>query len=76
MINLSEDCFFAYLEATYFGGDGDKNLIIFRNCEILNEYSGDNAFNLALKDFRINRKNNYDEFEEVGFGRHRDIEDW
>ncbi len=68
LINLSKDCFFAYLEATYFGGSGDKIAIIFKDCEIINEYSGDDAFNVVLKDFGINKKKSYDEFEEVGFG--------
>ena len=73
---LSSDCTFAYLEAEYFGGTGGKRAVVYENMKIAFQDFTEDAFNIVLRHFGINKKNSFDEFEEVGFGEYRSTEDW
>ena len=68
---------FAYIEAEYNGGQGAQEAIIWQNSkriQVLN--SGDGRINQVLQNFGVVASKGYDEFDSLGFGRHRFTEDW
>ena len=77
LIELSEYGYIAYIEAEYFGGQGGQSSVVFmdRSLVYFSEYSK-NAINNTLKLFEVKRIRDLDEFDSVGLGRHRYVEDW
>ncbi|GAB4054635.1 hypothetical protein [Spirosoma litoris] len=68
---------FAYVEAEYNGGQGAQEAIIWQNgkrTQILD--SGDGRINQVLQNFGVVASNGHDEFDSLGFGRHRFTKYW
>lgn len=68
---------FAYVEAEYNGGQGAQEAIIWQNgkrIQVLD--SGDGCINQVLQNFGVVASNGHDEFDSLGFGRHRFTQDW
>ena len=75
----------AYVEASYFGGIGGQISIVWQNGSVILEPVGERnsegdmisqgAINAALRILGVQRAES-DEFEALGLGRHRHIEDW
>ncbi|WP_160713459.1 hypothetical protein [Chitinophaga solisilvae] len=67
----------AYVEVTYFGGEGGQTGIIWkdgkRNAELA---YGQEAINIVLRTFDVIADHNKDEFDTLGFGRYRHTQDW
>ncbi|SES88496.1 hypothetical protein [Paenibacillus sp. NFR01] len=74
---LSMICRTAFIEAEYFGGVGSQNSMVWDNQKVIfHETLTEHAINRALKLLGVNSDNNKDEFDTVGLGRHRFVEDW
>ncbi|MCF6406742.1 hypothetical protein L3C95_27845 [Chitinophaga filiformis] len=67
----------AYVEVEYFGGEGGQTGIIWkdgkRNAELT---YGQDVVNIVLRSFGVIAERNKDEFDTLGFGRHRNTQDW
>lgn len=66
----------ALLEAEYFGGTGTKNATFYHKGEVRIWKEDPQAFNEVLKLFEVKAGRGIDEFDTVGFGRHRNTDDW
>lgn len=67
----------AYIEAEYFGGQGEQIAIIWEDKKrIYLSDLGDNEINNVLKNFGVIANNGKDEFDTVSLGRNRRTEDW
>jgi hypothetical protein len=74
---LSRGRVIAYIEAAYWGGTGVQAHAIFKNGEIVGSpVVADYAINQALRTFGVRARDNQDEFDTVGLGRHRNTDDW
>ena len=66
----------AYVEAEYFGGAGAQSSVVWNaGQQVLGPEHGDMAINVALQSLEVHRENS-DEFDAIGLGRHRFVEDW
>ncbi|QGQ96589.1 hypothetical protein EHS13_17765 [Paenibacillus psychroresistens] len=75
--NISMISKIAYVEAEYFGGIGSQNGIVWDKEKVFFEETlSDNAINKALEILGIKKSKDKDEFDTVGFGRHRNVDDW
>lgn len=75
--DLSTICTIAYIEAEYFGGIGLQNGIVWNNEQVIyEETTSENAINKSLVYLGIKKLEGRDEFDTVGLGRHRFIDDW
>ncbi|MDW3645883.1 MAG: hypothetical protein R8P61_02345 [Bacteroidia bacterium] len=67
----------AYLESEFFGGRGGHMGIVWeegkRKMEISESYTGANEL---LREIGVRRTSHLDEFDCMGLGRHRSVDDW
>ncbi len=74
---LSMGSAIAYMETEYFGGEGFERSAIFRDSNVvLGPLDGAGAVNRALRALGIEAKPGQEEFDAVGLGRHRSLEEW
>lgn len=74
---LSDGSALAYLETEYFGGEGFERSAVFRDSNVvLGPLDGAGAVNQALRALGIAAKPGQEEFDVVGLGRHRSLEEW
>ena len=74
---LSKGSAIAYIETEYFGGEGFERSAIFRDSNVvLGPLDGAGAVNGALRALGIVAKPGQEEFDVVGLGRHRSLEEW
>ena len=74
---LSRGSTIAYMETEYFGGEGFERSAVFRDAHvILGPLDGAGAVNGALRALGIAAKPGQEEFDVVGLGRHRSLEEW
>jgi hypothetical protein len=67
----------AYVEAEYFGGEGDQASIVWEAGSIVSGPShGQNAINDALRCLGVQAAPGKDEFDTVGLGQWRSTEEW
>ncbi len=67
----------AYIEADYFGGQGEQIAIIWEDKKrIYLSDLGDNEINKVLKDFGVIADNGKDEFDTVRLGQNRRTKEW
>ncbi|MDR6726968.1 hypothetical protein J2W91_005493 [Paenibacillus amylolyticus] len=67
----------AYIEAEYFGGTGSQNAMVWDSSQVIFEETlSQSAINRSLEILGVCKLQGKDEFDTVGLGRHRDIEDW
>jgi hypothetical protein len=65
----------AYLEAEYFGGQGNQASVIWEDGSLVfGPIRAADAINQALRLFGVEKKDCLDEFEALGLGRHRSTE--
>ena len=68
---------FAYLESEFFGGSGGHQGIVWeagkRILKVSESYTGANRI---LQKLGVNRTSQLDEFDCLGLGRHRSVDDW
>ncbi len=75
--SLSTGATIAYAEAEYFGGSGGQCAVVWRNgTEVLPPIKAKDAINQALSMLGVQAAHGMDEFDTVGLGRHRMMEDW
>lgn len=67
----------AYIEASFFGGEGGQMGIIWANGSrhLTLEYA-ENRINEVLRDFGVQATTGLDEFETIGLDSHRNTRDW
>lgn len=66
----------AYIEAEYFGGVGEQSSVVWNaGHQVLGPEHGASAINAALRCLEV-RSEASDEFDAIGLGRHRHVEDW
>jgi hypothetical protein len=66
-----------YMETEYFGGEGFERSAVFRDSNVvLGPLDGAGAVNRALRALGIAAKPGQEEFDLVGLGRHRSLEEW
>ena len=74
---LSKGSTLAYLETEYFGGEGFERSVVFRDSHVLlGPLDGAGAINGALRALGVAAKPGQEEFDFVGLGRHRSLEEW
>ena len=69
----------AYVETEYFGGTGDQSAMVFANGREVMDIErtrGPGAINAALKKIGVLREAGQDEFDTVGLGERRSMEDY
>jgi hypothetical protein len=67
----------AYIEAEYFGGQGGQQGMVWKDGKRSAEFKyRQGVINAILKLFGVTASKNKDEFETLGFGRHRNTRDW
>jgi hypothetical protein len=67
----------AYVEAEYFGGEGGQVGIIWTGGRRMAQFKyGQDVINAVLKHFGVIAEKDKDEFDTLGFRRHRDTADW
>lgn len=67
----------AYIEADYFGGKGGQVGIIWTGGKRIAQFKyGQDVINSVLKHFGVVAEKDKDEFDTLGFGRHRNTVDW
>ncbi|MGE5415669.1 MAG: hypothetical protein ACM3UZ_02675 [Acidobacteriota bacterium] len=79
LITKSENAKVAYIEAKYWGGIGGQAGCIWYGGELVYELVYEDnmeAINNVLSLMGIHAETGKDEFDTVGLGRHRHIEDW
>jgi hypothetical protein len=74
---LSNGSAIAYMETEYFGGEGFERSAVFRDSEVvLGPLDGAGAINGALRALGVAAQPGQQEFDVVGLGRHRSLEEW
>lgn len=74
---LSRGAAIGYIETEYFGGEGFERSAVFRDASaILGPLDGAGAVNRALGALGVAAKPGQEEFDAVGLGRHRSVEEW
>jgi hypothetical protein len=74
---LSRGSAVAYLETEYYGGEGFERSAVFRESNVvLGPLDGAGAINRALRVLGVAAKPGQEEFDVVGLGRHRSLEEW
>jgi hypothetical protein len=77
----------AYVEAEYFGGVGSQFAAVWRRGALVlgplvlaedepRPAAGMSPISQALRQLGVSAGGHYDEFDAIGLGRHRDLEDW
>lgn len=67
----------AYVEVTYFGGEGGQTGIIWKDGKRTVELAyGQEVINIILRVFGVIAEHPQDEFDTLGFGRYRNTQDW
>jgi hypothetical protein len=67
----------AYIEAEYFGGNGSQKAIIWKDNKRLSVFPDSrDAINKILQILSVTPDKRKDEFDTVGLGRYRDMEEW
>ena len=77
----------AYVEAEYFGGIGSQFAAVWRGGALVlgplihaedqpRPAAGMSPISQALRQLGVSANGHYDEFDAIGLGRHRDVEDW
>lgn len=75
--SLSHECVVAYVETEYFGGEGFERAVVWRDARLaLGPLDGTGSINRALRALGVQGRNGQEEFEVVGLGRHRSLEEW
>jgi hypothetical protein len=76
-IQLSQNGMVAYVEAEFFGGVGEQAAVVWQNGQVIaGPWRQTDAINRALRQFNVDKKDHYDEFEAVGLDRHRATWEW
>lgn len=74
---LSSDTAIAYLETEYVGGEGFERAGVWSRGKIaLGPLDGAGSINQALRALGVQPAPGIEEFELVGLGRHRSLEEW
>ena len=74
---LSADTVTAYLETEYFGGEGFERAAVWSHGKIaLGPLEGAGSINQALRAMGVSPGEGIEEFEFVGLGRCRSLEEW
>ena len=74
---LSRGAAVGYIETEYFGGEGFERSAVFRDASlILGPLDGAGAVNRALRTLGVAPRPGQEEFDVVGLGRHRSLEEW
>jgi hypothetical protein len=74
---LSRGGVIGYIETEYFGGEGFERSAVFRDSNVvLGPLDGAGAVNRALRALGVVAKPGQEEFDVVGLGRHRSLEEW
>jgi hypothetical protein len=74
---LSRGAAVSYIETEYFGGEGFERSAVFRDANVvLGPLDGAGAVNQALRALGVAAKPGREEFDVVGLGRHRSLEEW
>jgi hypothetical protein len=74
---LSKGSDVAYMETEYFGGEGFERSAVFRDSNVvLGPLDGAGAVNGALRALGVAAKPDQEEFDAIGLGRHRSLEEW
>ena len=74
---LSTGTILAYVEAEYFGGDGDQGAVAWKDgIEVLPPTKAQDAINQALRLLGVRPAGDKDEFDTVWLGRHRTMGGW
>ncbi len=77
LLALSKGSAIAYMETEYFGGEGFERSAVFRDSELaLGPLDGAGAINGALRVLGVAAQPGQQEFDVVGLGRHRSLEEW
>lgn len=67
----------AYVEAEYHGGEGEQRSMLWEDGAPVGEPEEDSsAINTALRRLGVERAEGADQFDTLGLGRHRSVEDW
>lgn len=77
ILKIIENNCVGYIEAEYFGGEGGQTALLWENGKRsrLLDFCQD-AINSILKHLGIIASGDLDEFDTIGLGRHRHLEDW
>jgi hypothetical protein len=76
---LSKISAIAYIQTEYFGGIGEQGAIAWHMEKIVYPPSivwGIGPINMALKKLGVNQKDGMDEFDTLGLGKYRSMDDW
>ena len=74
---LSSDAAVAYIETEYVGGEGFERAAVWSGGKIaLGPLDGAGSINQALRALGVQPGPGTEEFELVGLGRHRSLEEW
>jgi hypothetical protein len=74
---LSKGAAVGYIETEYFGGEGFERSAVFRDADVvLGPLDGAGAVNRALRALGVAPNPGQEEFDFVGLGRHRSVEEW
>jgi hypothetical protein len=74
---LSWGCAIGYIETEYFGGEGFERSAVFRDGNVvLGPLDGAGAINGTLRSLGVAARSGQEEFDVVGLGRHRSLEEW
>lgn len=77
LLELSKGASIGYVETEYFGGEGFERSAVFRDANvILGPVDGAGAVNSALRALGVAANPGQEEFDFVGLGRHRSVEEW
>ena len=75
--SLSMSTAIAYFETEYFSGEGFERSVLWAHGEIsLGPFEGAGSINAALKALGVVATPGVEEFEYVGLGRHRTLDEW
>lgn len=67
----------AYVEAEFWGGQGEQRAVVWENGVALGEQEESSmAINDALRRLGVEASEGHDRFDTVGLGRHRSVGDW
>lgn len=67
----------AYVEATFFGGAGTQGCVTWDGTGTTSKpFVETSAINAALRFLGVTARDHHDEFDAVGLGKYRAIEDW
>lgn len=74
---LSQDTAIAYIETEFVGGEGfERSGVWSEGTLALGPHDGAGAINRALRALGVQPAAGIDEFELVGLGRHRSVDEW